>query len=526
MAMLVDQFGRPIEDLKKPDTKEISTVAISDRWSSYPSEGLTPQKLASYLKFADQGDVYSQAELFEEMEEKDTHLSAEILKRKNAVMGLDYDILPYEEGARTPATKRSRGRPAQTDKVLEFCQDVTFSLPSFEDALFDLLDAIGKGFSGCEIVWEVSGGKVIPAKLKWIHQKRFTFVDSLEPKLITEENRGGEDIQPFKVIYHRHKARSGYDTRVGMLRVCAWMYLFKNYSIKDWVRFAEVFGMPLRVGKYEPGASKEDKEALRDAIQSLGTDAAGIISKNTEIEFIEALKAATKENIFNTLASFCNREMSKAIVGATLTTEVGERGSFAASKTHNEVRLDLVKSDSWALSNTVRMQLLRPLVGFNFGWDAPVPWFRFYLQEPEDLKELSEVYKNLAEMGQPISAEHVSERFSVPMPQEGETLLQTPTMPTSLKKRFYALKSAPERFGQDDADELSSQGAQEAEEAISKLLEPVLEMIESAGSLEEIGEKIYGLYPNLDSSDFQELLTRAVFAAGLTGFAAAEGDSA
>ena len=54
-------------------------------------------------------------------------------------------------------------------------------------------------------------------------------------------------------------------TRTGMMCVCAWMYLFKNYAVKDWVAFAEVFGMPLRIGKYEPGATKADREALIQA---------------------------------------------------------------------------------------------------------------------------------------------------------------------------------------------------------------------------------------------------------------------
>jgi len=43
------------------------------------------------------------------------------------------------------------------------------------------------------------------------------------------------------------------------------MYLFKNYAVKDRVAFAEVFGMPLRIGKYEPGATKADREALIQA---------------------------------------------------------------------------------------------------------------------------------------------------------------------------------------------------------------------------------------------------------------------
>ncbi|MGA2404002.1 MAG: DUF935 family protein, partial [Syntrophobacteraceae bacterium] len=66
------------------------------------------------------------------------------------------------------------------------------------------------------------------------------------------------------------------------------MYQFKNYAVRDRVGFAEVYGMPLRVVKYEPGASKADRDALIKAVRSLGT--AGINSKSTEIEFIEARK--------------------------------------------------------------------------------------------------------------------------------------------------------------------------------------------------------------------------------------------
>ena len=40
------------------------------------------------------------------------------------------------------------------------------------------------------------------------------------------------------------------------MRIVSWMYLFKNYTVKDWVSFCEVYGMPLRIGKYDPGASE------------------------------------------------------------------------------------------------------------------------------------------------------------------------------------------------------------------------------------------------------------------------------
>ncbi len=223
------------------------------------------------------------------------------------------------------------------------------------------------------------------------------------------------------------------------------MYLFKNYAIKDWVAFAEVFGIPLRVGKYEPGATKGEKEALIAAIQSIGTDAAGIISKNTEIEFIEMMKDMGTQNIFEALANFCDRQMSKAILGQTLTTQPGSSGSYSLGQIHNLVRQDLIRADCEALANTIRFQIFRPLVGWNFGWDKPLPWFKFMYTPSEDLKMLSEVYKGLSEIGFPLTAEHISERFKVPIPKEGETILQgpAPALPFAMKKKLPVAKPIP-----------------------------------------------------------------------------------
>jgi phage gp29-like protein len=176
--------------------------------------------------------------------------------------------------------------------------------------------------------------------------------------------------------------------------------------------------MPLRLGKYDPTASPGDREALIRAIRNLASDAAGVISKNTEIEFVEAASRQAAANPFQVMAEFCNREMSKAVLGQTLTTDTaGATGTYSAAKVHAQVRRDLVEADAQALATTLREQLLRPLVGFNFGWDRPLPWFRFKYEEEEDLKALSEVYLNLKKIGVPLSLEHLAERFAIPLPE-------------------------------------------------------------------------------------------------------------
>jgi len=406
---LKDFFGRRFQDTARPETRELAAVSVADRWSSYPSVGLTPSRLAEIFRQADGGDVYCQMELFEEMEEKDAHLASLLQTRKLAVLGKDFEVLPYSKSPEDLEISRAVG-------------EMVYSLPRLEEAFLDLLDAVGKGFALMEAMWEVTGGQALVTELRWLPQKKVVFGEDMQPRLLTAEaGWQGVEPPPWKVLYHRYKARSGYPTRAGVLRVVGWMYLLKNYALKDWAAFNEVFGMPLRLGKYDPAATAADREALVTAIRNLGADAAGVISKTTEIEFVEAARSGAGANPYQRLAEFCNREMSKAVLGQTLTTDTaGATGTYAAARVQEEVRRDLVDADAQALAATLREQLLRPLVGFNFGWDKPVPWFRFRFEEGADLKTLSEVYRNLAALGFPLSWEHVSERFGIPLPGKEE----------------------------------------------------------------------------------------------------------
>ena len=411
---LKDYFGRWFTPPAKPDTRELGAVSVQDRWSSYPSVGLTPGGLGAIFQEADQGAVRRQMELFEEMEEKDAHLASLLQTRKLAVLSLDYEVLPYAD---TP----------QDREIAEALGELVWRIPNLENAFLDLLDAIGKGVALTEIIWGTDGERTLVEELKWVPQKKLTFVEDLAPRLMTADGPWqGMPFPPWRVIYHRYKAKSGHDTRAGVLRVVGYMYLLKNYSLKDWAGFNEVFGMPLRLGKYDPASTPSDREALIQAVRNLGTDAAGIISKNTEIEFVEASnRMAGSANPFKVLADFCNREMSKAILGQTLTSDTsGGTGTYAAAKVHAQVRSDLIEADAQALSQTIREQLLKPLVGFNFGFDKPTPWFRFRYEAEEDLKTLSEVYRNLANLGVPLSLEHVAERFGIPLAQEGQAIIR------------------------------------------------------------------------------------------------------
>lgn len=518
--MIVDQNGKKISS-KKPIQREIAVSTIYDKYSTYPSDGLTPRKLAAIFKEADTGDVYRQMELFEEMEGKDPHLFSQLQTRKNAVVGLDFEILPFSDDEKDK-------------KVAEFVSDAIYNLESIEDIFIDLLDAIGKGFAVSEIMWKVKDGKVYIDDIKNRHQKRFFWDENDIMKVITEDEPFGIPLPPNKFIIHKYKARSGHPSKAGVLRVIAWMYLFKNYDIKDWVSFCEVFGMPLRLGKYNAGTSEDDKDALMKALVMLGSDAAGIIPDSTDIEFIEASKT-TSINVYEALADFCNKEMSKAILGQTLTSEIGSSGSYAASKTHDGVRQDLIEADCKALAQTIRRDLIRPLVFFNFGITDRLPHLKFHSEPPEDLEKSAKTYSVLIkEIGLPVAEEHIYEKFGIPKPESGQKILNPfPQMQLKQDKTYQeaeiiANKSAKSEIEiskkfQKEADKLADVATEESIKLFQEMFKPLQKLMDESDSLEDIKKKLEdpkileSLLKDMQNQELEELLHRVMFTADILG---------
>lgn len=493
--------------------KEVVSVQVPDRFSSYPSNGLTPRKLARILREADEGSLLSQSELFEEMEEKDTHLFSQLQTRKNSVCGLDFEIVAYSDD--------------EADKqIAEFVKEQINDIEEIEEIFVDLLDAIGKGLSISEIVWDYSAikNRYSIKYIKHHHAKNFFYDERDALKVYTKEYPSGIELEKDKFIVHTYKARSGHPARAGVLRVCAWMYLFKNYGLKDWVTFAEVYGMPIRLGKYDPSASEDDKTALITTLYQIASDAAGIMPSSADIEIKEASKTDSVE-VFEKLCRYADEQISKAILGQTLTSDSGG-GSYAQSKTHNEVRKDILVADCKALSATLRRDLIEPLVRFNFGSEANIPYLKFDMEDSEDLKALSEVLNTLVnDLGLKVPEEYVYKKFSIPQPNEGETILEGRKKEVSAieMKAFKNDKKDIHAIYQEKIDRIADETIKTSGEVFQKIFTPVLGACDEVSTLEELKDKLQDesfvteLMEKMENPEMEDLLQRSMFLSDLCG---------
>lgn len=501
---MLENFKKFIKNI--PLTKKVAVVKNTDKWSDYPSNGLTPYRLAQIFKEADTGDVMRQMELFEEMEEKDPHIFSQLQTRKNAVAGLDYEVIPASD--------------SDYDKqIAEFIEKQLAEFESFEDVLTDLLDAIGKGIAFTEIIWELKGGYFVVKELKSVHQKHFFWDENDYLRLRTDSDPQGIYIPDNKFLIHRYKAKSGHPSRAGVLRIIAWMYLFKNYDVKDWVSFCEVFGMPLRVGKYDPSASEDDKNALMEALINLGTDAAGMYPNNTEIEIKESNKQSSAD-IYEKLARFCDEQVSKCILGQTLTSDSGG-GSYAQGKVHDGVRHDLTVADCKSLAATLRRDLLSPLVKLNFGEAAKVPTMRFDCEESEDLAQQANIFDVLInKVGLKIATSHIYKKFSIPKPEAGEEVAsgEKKEQTVSMVANKLELKGK-----QDEVDDLVEIAKLESAPLFKKQFKVLKDITDKCNSLEEIKEllenedKVYNICKGMSNNGFESLLQGSLINAYLMG---------
>jgi SPP1 gp7 family putative phage head morphogenesis protein len=531
--MLFDQFGRPLPSSKpRPETRALYTPTKRDQYNTYPRRGLTAGRLAQIMREADAGYPARQAELFGEIEESDAHVRSQLGIRRQAILGLEYDVYTDDDDS-------------QAQKITEFCRGVVFSL-GFDELLADLVEAIPQGWAMTELVWDSSSGQAIITGHESIPQERTRWDDHMVPMLATDAEYRGVSIPPFKVVYHTMRARKRMVMRAGLMRTCSWWWLFKNFSVKDWAIFCEVYGMPLRIGKYEPGASPEDIDKLKEALYSLGTDGAAVISSGTEIELRGLEKKGSGTSPHEQFARYCDSAISKAVLGQTLTSEVGTVGSYAAAKVHDEVRQDVRDADAARLAETVREQLLRPLVLFNYGPDAPVPWFRFAIEEPEDLGKKSEVYERLSRMGVPIPMGHIQETFGIPAPEGGEEVLGGPPLAMQANRGGYvqdmpmllepattrwpvaafrpAINSAVNRQvaqAQESLDRVADKSLTRVPALAGDMARPLMQQLDRAQSYDQALAAILPTFMDMDPTDLADELMRAVIAAEINGRLAA-----
>lgn len=520
MAKLIDQWGNPISSATLKAEQAAPTMTGVRRPNiEHQATGLTPGKLARLLRTSVQGDPQAYLELAEDMEERDLHYAGVLMARKLQVSGLEVTV---------EAASNDAADIENADMVRRFIER-----DAFESELVDMLDAIGKGFSATEIIWETSESQWEAKALKWRDPRWFRFDDLDGETLMLRDVSGDVPLSSYKWIVHQAKVKSGLPIRGGIARAVCWTFLFKSFTMKDWAIFCEAYGQPLRLGKWGEGATETDKEVLLQAVANIGVDYSAIVPASMSVDFIKADVSGSHE-LYEKRSNFLDQQVSKVVLGQTGTTDA-IAGGYAVGKVHNTVKDDIERSDAKQMAATLNRDFVRPYVDLNKGPQKAYPKIRIGRPETVDLKAYMENVKTFVGLGGKVGMTKVRDKLGIEDPDEDEELLGVPAKlappekeppivvpPKPVEKPQVSLHRATQDLAPRDAVD-DSIALILADDGWEPMVAPVVEGLEAriatATSLDEVRSIIKQHFDEMDFTAMTETLARAAYSARLAGLA-------
>ena len=515
--MLYDYLNRPVKTRELTREQAAPTLTgVRTVWNDTMASGLTPQRLGSLLMAAADGDHHAYLTLAEEMEERDLHYASELGKRKLAVSRLPITVESATDSAR--------------DKELADAVRTLIKGTGFRSLLKDLLDSIGKGFSVVEILW-ATGSQWRPQRYEWRDPRFFQFdqVSRREIRLRDElDGFIGLELAPYKYLTHIHHGKSGIPIRGGIARLAAWAFMCKGYAVKDWLAFAEVFGMPLRLGKYGPSAKDEEIRILKMAVANLGIDAAAVFPESMQVELVEAGNKGGSADFFERLANYLDKQISLGILGQTASSS-GTPGKLGNEDLQAEVRDDIRDDDAEGLEETINRDLVRPFIDLNFGPQAQYPEIQLRAIPPEDVAALVSAVEKLVPLGLQVEQSVMRDKLGLPDPDpkakpedllrpagaQNQSKLDEETAGPQKTAR-NAQQTEPDEQLAIDAMAVSITDADlqgQADTILAGLLKQITEGVDYTEVMTWLAEA----EPTMDSVAMEDLLGRALFIAETWG---------
>ena len=314
----------------------------------------------------------------------DAHLSSVIDKRKNAVLSSSVEF-------------QRNGKP---DDVI----NEQILSPWFYRCVSDILDARFWGFSLLQFYKnnEWIDYDLVPRK----------HVEPIRRLILSRQT----DIQGISWDEFSDLLFVGRDADLGLLAKAAPWVIYKRNTTADWAQFSEVFGMPIQEYIYDTDDEDARERALQDA-NSIGSLATFIHGKDTELQLREAGNKTGSADVYERLVERCNSEISKLILGNTLTTESSDNGTQALGTVHKKVEESVAKADREYVLKVLNYDMTDIFARMGINTSGG----KFCFPEKKDVDpntEMSVLTQLHTTFSLPIDDDYLYEKFGIEKPKD------------------------------------------------------------------------------------------------------------
>jgi len=318
----------------------------------------------------------------------DTHLSSVISKRVLAVVSSDIEF-------------RKNGIP---DKAI----NEQIRSPWFRRFIKDVMDAQFWGFTLCQFYrdGEWANYDLIPRK----------HADPVRQIIMRQQT----DITGTAWDEYADLIFVGDKEDLGLLAKAAPWVIYKRNTTADWAQFSEVFGMPIREYIYETDDDDARRRAIEDA-ENTGSLAVLIHSAESKMNLIESGNKTGSADLYERLCERCNSEISKLILGNTLTTESSTTGTQALGTVHKKVEDKVAQSDRRYVLDVLNYDMTDIFLSMGINTEGG----EFCFPEPKDV-DLAAKANILTQLrttfNLPISDDYLYEEFGVEKPADYKSM--------------------------------------------------------------------------------------------------------
>jgi phage gp29-like protein len=448
-----------------PRLPEVREIVSESTLRQYQASGTSSLSLARAFAGTSDPSLIWQAMIgnypeafayYADLEEKDDDIGALLATLKIAVLSRKRKVHAADDSA-------------AAERVAEFVRAQLARIGDFHQVLHSLLDAPGYGLSMAEITYDVSDGQVGLAAIKDCPQECFAFAaDRWQPQigqlrfLANPYMLNGGELAPeqkFLIFTYNPRRRNRFGRP--LLRRVFWPSWIKRNVLRFWLRYAEK-GPGTAAVKYAPGATADEQQKALAAAEALIEKVAIAVPSNFEL--VEPLLTSARSQnpaVYETLVNRCELAIARGILGETLTSHGAEQGagSYALGQVHKEMfhkrEIELARS----LEEIINHQLVRRLVMWNFGPDAPMPKWAINTTDAADLSVRVKLDQALQNMGLDLTENYIRKVYSIPAPAANDRILEpiAAAAPPAANPGPSFAESRPRTLDVEDVNRLASQ---------------------------------------------------------------------
>jgi phage gp29-like protein len=220
--------------------------------------------------------------------------------------------------------------------------------------------------------------------------------------------------------------------------------IWKRGNMGDWAQFNQIFGMPVRKYTYDAADAAARDATLSDA-EAQGSGSVYLCPQGSSLEFIESSNKTGSADTYKSLDDKCNAEISKVILGNTLTTEASETGTQALGTVHSSVEQNLAKRDRKFILNLLNYEMTD--IFAQLGVNTRGGKFVFVDAVDDDhTTKRADILLKAQQLGLPIDDDYIYSELNIDRPQNYEQLKQQGRQqPTNRTRSFFV--PAPRNAG-------------------------------------------------------------------------------